>query len=245
MGRELPDGVFAMKKLFSIAALSVAVAMLAGTAFAADMPVKAPPAPPPPTWTGTYIGINGGYQWVTARESTFPFTATTGDFTVRGGLAGVTYGGNWQMGHAVLGFESDLDWSRTTTNTTFPGICAAAICFTNNKSLSTERIRAGWDFNGWMVYGTLGAAFARVQAGQGVGCAPGLCAERWRAGWTAGVGVETMFWRNWSAKVEYLHFDLGEAIHTNPGTPVTALDRGDLVRAGINYHFDLLGLLGH
>ncbi len=32
-------------------------------ALAADMPLKAPPAPPPPayTWTGYYVGVNVGY----------------------------------------------------------------------------------------------------------------------------------------------------------------------------------------
>jgi outer membrane immunogenic protein len=35
---------------------------LAPGAMAADMPIKAPPAPPPPpcSWCGYYIGINGG-----------------------------------------------------------------------------------------------------------------------------------------------------------------------------------------
>jgi outer membrane immunogenic protein len=233
-----------MNKRLTLVALA-AVAMLgwAGSASAADMPVKAAPLPPPaPTWTGTYIGINGGYGWGTSELSTFPFTATSGQYNIQGGLAGVTYGGNWQMGHAVLGFESDLDWANINGNI-LTGVCGGGVCFTKNKWLSTERMRAGWDFNGWMVYGTLGAAFARVNAGQD-GCAVGLCGERWRAGWTAGVGVETMFWRNWSAKLEYLHFDLGRAITSNPGTAVEALDRGDIVRAGINYHFDMFSLLG-
>jgi outer membrane immunogenic protein len=225
--------------------LGVAVALVVGTtAFAADMPVKAAPmAPPPPTWTGTYVGLNGGYGWGTSRISVFRGTATTGDYDIQGGIAGVTYGGNWQAGHIVLGFESDLDWADISRSVSLPGICASTICFTKTKWLSTERLRAGWDFNGWLVYGTLGAAFGRVEAGQGIGCAPTLCGERTRVGWAAGVGVETMFWRAWSAKLEYLHYDLGEAINSNPGIPITALDRGDIVRAGINYHFDLIGLL--
>jgi outer membrane immunogenic protein len=234
-----------MKKRLTIAALA-AMAMLgwAGTATAADMPVKAPPmAPPPPTWTGMYIGINGGYGFGTSNFSTTGFT--TGDFDLRGGLAGVTYGGNWQMGHAVLGFESDFDWAHINGNVTNVGCGATGVCFTNTRFLSTERMRAGWDFNGWLFYGTLGAAFADVNAGV-TGCGLGLCGERWRAGWAGGVGIETMFWRNWSAKIEYLHYDLGNSIQFTPppaGPAVSVVDRGDIIRAGINYHFDLLSLL--
>ena len=33
---------------------------LAGSAFAADMPVKAPPVAPTNTWTGFYIGVDFG-----------------------------------------------------------------------------------------------------------------------------------------------------------------------------------------
>jgi outer membrane immunogenic protein len=38
---------------------------LSGFAFAADMPVKAPPPPPAPvySWTGWYVGDNVGYGW--------------------------------------------------------------------------------------------------------------------------------------------------------------------------------------
>jgi hypothetical protein len=53
-----------------------------------------------------------------------------------------------------------------------------------------------------------------------------------------------MFWRNWSAKLEYIHYDLGNRVMFNPGAGALAvLDRGDIVRAGINYHFDFLSLL--
>jgi outer membrane immunogenic protein len=221
--------------------LGVAVALVAGTAFAADMPVKAPPmAPPAPTWTGTYIGINGGYGWATTNHSDFG-AFNSGDFNHNGGLAGVTYGGNWQAGHVVLGFETDLDWANLNGSTSVAACSAGGgtICFTKDKWFSTERMRAGWDFDGWLVYGTLGAAFADVKAGQN-GCV--ICGEKTRGGWTAGVGVETMFWHNWSAKVEYLHYDLGNDITYNFATPVKVRDNGDLVRAGINYHFDMLSL---
>src|SRR5438309_11851899 len=51
-----------MLKKFLIS--TAAVATMAGSALAADLPRRAPPPPPPLpvfTWTGFYIGINGGY----------------------------------------------------------------------------------------------------------------------------------------------------------------------------------------
>src|SRR5436190_8374704 len=35
---------------------------MTASAYAADLPVRAPPPPPPPvlSWTGCYVGINGG-----------------------------------------------------------------------------------------------------------------------------------------------------------------------------------------
>jgi len=144
----------------------------------------------------------------------------------------------------VLGFESDLDWAHINGDPSLPGICAGTVCFTHTKWLSTERMRAGFDFNNWLIYGTGGAAFALVKAGQD-SCAPVLlCGETTRFGWVAGVGMETMFWQNWSAKLEYLHYDFGDKIMYNPGTPITVLDRGDIIRAGINYHFDPFALFG-
>jgi len=240
----------------------------AGSAIAADMPVKARPAPViAPTWTGTYIGINGGYGWATTNH-TDVFGVTTGDFSQSGGMVGVTYGGNWQSGPYVLGFESDLDWADINGTLGPTALCAVAVpqvpgaastCFSKIKDFSTERMRAGYDLNGWMLFGTAGAAFARVNAGQnpcgfvpvniGLGLGGGnSCGEKWRAGWVAGVGVEKMFLPHWSAKIEYLHFDLGNSIQYMPtaiagGSSVHVLERGDMVRVGINYQFDLLGLL--
>jgi outer membrane immunogenic protein len=74
-----------------------------------------------------------------------------------------------------------------------------------------------------------------------------------RAGWTAGGGVEWMFLPNWSAKIEYLYYDLGEAVFAqSPNLHVLARNNapwtlnflesrtrfnGHIVRAGVNYHF--------
>jgi outer membrane immunogenic protein len=78
-----------------------------------------------------------------------------------------------------------------------------------------------------------------------------------RVGWAAGGGVEWAFRGNWSAKVEYLFYDLGRVrsigllgFDTNaiPGpdsggrglvaTETASRFNGHLVRAGVNYRFD-------
>jgi opacity protein-like surface antigen len=67
-----------------------------------------------------------------------------------------------------------------------------------------------------------------------------------RAGWTAGVGLESRLGGNWTGKVEYLHVDLGHesslAIVPLNSTPTTIAFNGrvteDMVRLGINYKFD-------
>src|SRR5271163_2699540 len=50
-----------MKHLF-LAGVAIGVT-ITGSVFAADMPVKAPAAPPPSDWTGFYIGGIAGGQW--------------------------------------------------------------------------------------------------------------------------------------------------------------------------------------
>jgi len=68
-------------------------------------------------------------------------------------------------------------------------------------------------------------------------------------GWVVGGGLEWMLSRYWSAKLEYLHYDLGNASFSSTAssgffaTPIyqnslsTARFQGELVRAGVNFHF--------
>ena len=78
-----------------------------------------------------------------------------------------------------------------------------------------------------------------------------------RLGWTIGAGLEWMFAPNASVKLEYLYYDLGSATYN--GSPLTTFLNfpgfspnivlptirtqfvGDVVRVGLNYHFDQAG----
>ena len=75
-------------------------------------------------------------------------------------------------------------------------------------------------------------------------------------GWTAGGGAEWMFMPNWSVKAEYLYYDLGNMsgslVNNYYGLNASSGDNGsesitnyskrisgNIVRAGVNYHFNL------
>ena len=97
-----------MKRLF---AAGVALLALGGAAAAADLyPApyyRAPPPAYPPlyTWTGFYLGLNGGGAF---GSSTWD---TAGSITTSGGLVGGTVGYNYQINHFVVGAEADIDWA--------------------------------------------------------------------------------------------------------------------------------------
>ena len=73
-----------------------ALAVGAGTASAEGMPGGRYSM----SWTGFYVGIQGGYGWGDTKHH--DGGASTGTFDISGGLAGVTWGTNWQRGNVVL-----------------------------------------------------------------------------------------------------------------------------------------------
>lgn len=205
-----------------------------GSANAADMPRRAAPAPvykapayAPYNWTGFYAGVNAGYGW---GDSSFSGVGGTGGFDVDGGLIGGQLGYNWQMGRAVFGLETDLDWS----NVKGSAACGVVNCETKNTWLGTTRGRIGYAFDRVMPYITGGAAYGNVKASSALGSA-----DDTRFGWTLGAGAEFAIAGPWTAKVEYLYADLGDfTCNTCTATPPANVEyKTNIVRAGLNYRF--------
>lgn len=216
-----------MKKLLlaSVGVLALGVAAASAADIPRRMPTKAPPVYMPPawSWTGLYVGINGGYGWGTSDFSA-PFA--TGSFETNGGVVGGTLGYNWQHGQFVLGAEGDIDWSNIGGSAT----CGGTTCSVNNDWLGTVRGRFGYAFDRFMPYITGGLAVGNINTNiAGVGSADDI-----KAGWTVGGGLETHISGPWTAKIEYLYVDLGR------GGSVAGSDADfttNIVRGGINYKF--------
>lgn len=216
--------------------ITTGISAIAGVASAADLarPVpapyytKAPAFVPAYSWTGFYLGINGGGAFGNSSWD------STGSRSISGGLVGGTIGYNYQFGQAVVGVEGDIDWAGIsgTTSNACPGGCK-----TSDTWLSTVRGRLGYAADRFMPYVTGGAAFGDIRAQ-----APGLGqVGADRTGWTLGGGLEAALTTNWTAKVEYLYVDLGSFnCGLNCGAGLTTDNvsfHTNILRAGVNYKF--------
>jgi len=232
---------------------------LATTAFAADMPMAAPYtkapvfAPAVFSWTGCYIGVEGGGNWgqsqQTARTGPAVGASMTGNFNLSGGIVGGTIGCNYQVSNVVLGIENDYSWTNKQGAVQQiapfdPGVVNS----TREKWIDTLRGRAGFAIDRFMVYGTAGAAFAGTDVTVSNPAFGAVTSAQTRAGWVAGIGGEwAALVDSWGAvtfKLEYLHADFGTKQYFNPalllaGGNATVVTRDvkltdDMVRAGVN-----------
>ena len=236
--------------------IAAALALAAGgQALAADLPPAAAPpprapaayAPPPPfSWSGIYLGINGGYafgqtSWTspvgTVLAGGVPcVVCTTGNFNANGFLIGGTLGGNYQIGAFVIGLEGDGDWTNIRGTSTNAVVGCAGGCQTANDWLATIRGRAGFAWDRVLFYGTGGVAFGNIQAGIN---GAGVTTLSTQTGWAAGAGIEGAIAPNWTLRAEYLYVNLGTAncAFACGGPPTSIPLTENIVRAGIDYKF--------
>ena len=183
-----------MKK---IAIVLATLAVSAVSASAADMAFKARPVAVAalPSWTGFYVGINGGAAAMSdpsmsyvdgAVNAIVPFTVS-GSSSVQG-LGGFHLGYNYQMpNNWIVGIEGDWDWTNLKSGAStgllcsgppFRGQCGGVRVLTDNAFLQTEvnwlasiRGRLGYSWNNqWMLYATAGVAFTETDYTGNLNC---------------------------------------------------------------------------
>jgi outer membrane immunogenic protein len=205
--------------------------------------------------------------------SGFPATPQSIGNRSSGVIGGGQIGYNWQMGSLVTGLEADIQGTgiRGMTQapaavdfTLGPGEIANATSERQLAWFGTVRGRLGVAVTpNLLLFGTGGLAYGSVRDSgnaidnksvflgqEGVLSLPASI-QQTKVGWSAGAGAEWMFAHNWSAKVEYLHVDLGTSSAAGDSvftgfrffgeTNTVAYqwhNTFDVVRAGVNYHFN-------
>jgi outer membrane immunogenic protein len=251
-------------------ALLASPAMAADMPIKTSLPL---PAAPAFSWTGLYFGLNAGWlgannamvnQATPGFEEDSLAALSTGDFSLgnkSGFIGGAEIGYNYQFNNWVAGIEADIqgiagqavNGSITSTTTGLSSTLAGSM---DTRWLGTLRGRLGFlPAPTLLVYGTGGLAYSEVEANTSLtqsdtstnftGGGKGDDFAYLVTGWTAGAGAEWMFTQNWSAKLEYLHYDLGttsftwQATDNNVGgvyqNETTSFhNQGNIVRVGLN-----------
>jgi outer membrane immunogenic protein len=245
-----------MKRIFlgiiGISGLLIAAPL--STASAADMPLKAPPAPPAPafSWTGFYIGgqVGGasGHDNASIANPGIPFPPPIFiPFTVNtnGAMGGFHAGYNYQVSQWVFGLEASVDWTRLD-KTFIVGICPL-FCGTATTKADTQgsvRGRVGIAVDRALFYATGGWAVARITNTYDTTAFGGGFASlsHTRDGWTAGGGIDYAVTNNWSLLAEYRYSDFGTFIDTSavaffPATTVSRHFTENQLEGGVSYKF--------
>ena len=192
-------------------------------------------------------------------------------------------GYNWRIAERwIAGLETDIqglaDWQNAASENTsadvsgFAGHSVVSYLTASKRIdfLSTLRGRVGYLVTPrLLVYGTGGLAYGHVHAstnvnhyvtGSGLGAietefGSSLSVSRMQGGWTAGGGLEWKLSPSWTAKAEYLYYDLGMASYSGqvaqkitvplPPEPYFFVNdmnsstrfNGNIFRIGLNFRF--------
>ncbi len=242
----------------------------AHSALAADLPVRAAPAyvapvAVAPTWTGLYLGFNGGWGWTGNNNGNLTFTGPFAPVTVatsnnnaNSPVFGGQLGYNWQAGNWVFGVEGDFDGAniRAVQGIFVPaglvgGAGGAAFLSEKQEWLASIRGRLGYTWGPGMIYFTGGGAWTGVQIDGGATLlGPAInnsfSVSTTRSGYVVGAGYEWMIAPNWAVRAEYLYYGFTGAVSGSTLFPAVGATvqanaskfNTSVARVGLDYKFD-------
>jgi outer membrane immunogenic protein len=225
-------------------------------------------------WTGFYVGghfgqgMGNGNMIVSPLPSAAQFV-NLGPTKLHPDPSGTILGGqggfNWQRGPVVYGVEGDYSASDMNgikvirpiiqnNNTPFPGAAPGnnIVSHQDTDWISTVRARVGVTPNArLLIYGTGGLAYGHVTYFANTDFKPvgtenyPAFADKNKNGWCVGTGAEVGLATHFTARFEYLYYDLGNQIlHANPNPPLPPFGidyewatSAQLLRGGFNFKF--------
>jgi len=206
---------------------------MGSSAFAADMAVKAPviAAPVPFSWTGIYFGATLGGGWGSEDPTDINSYGDTEAGTSHliphswaygvGGtpLLGFTLDLNYQVGWLVVGLEGQggyMHLSGSGADPLSPGLDVVSSSEMGDWYWFAGGI-AGVAWDRVLFYGKGGWVFTHASANVVDSCSVGPCGALTIAAtgntngatsWAAGGGIAYAFNANWSARLEYMYWNL-------------------------------------
>jgi outer membrane immunogenic protein len=184
-----------------------------------------------PIWTGAYLGLGLGVNGAGGRLKSSATDVKT-DLKQDGNAIGASiYGGyNWQAGRWVYGLEAEIGGAGgkvKSTDTALGTVSGTA------QTFGSLRLRGGYTFGSWLLYGTAGVA-----AGESKITAPGVAESKaGHVGVVLGLGAEYALSDRWRLRGEALTYSAGERdVALASGTQKAAIGLSTL-RFGAAYKF--------
>jgi len=218
--------------------LSLAAAAAAAVGLAAPLAANAQQASS--KWDGFYAGLNVGGMW-SQTAAAIAYSNGSGGLSGSGSgfLGGAQVGYNWLVGPVLIGPEVDVEGSTMTSNINAGAGNSLVNATSTMPWFSTWRVRAGYPVGSVMPYVT-GGAVCGQQRLAGFDSQFGSfdnSSNFWT--YTFGGGVEGHINDRWSAKLEYLWIGTPDTPLSSPSTAsINERSIGNIVRAGVNYHFN-------
>jgi outer membrane immunogenic protein len=173
-----------------LATAAVVLSMSTFGAFAADYASPVPPSSPIFTWTGFYLGVNGGsasmrqgnpltisnsfFDPMMFPSSNLPTFSRASRHNRTEFIGGGQIGYNWQIGNLVLGMEADfshiggVDYPSTATPFSVPLGPTTTFVTSGEKGkhfVGTLRSRVGYSFDRLLIYATGGLSYGDFASG--------------------------------------------------------------------------------
>lgn len=242
--------------------MAVFAAIPVGGAFAADMPLKAPPIPYSNyNWTGFYAGVEAGTSWANEQVTditggtAFPAGTVENRTYLNGPIGGFYGGANYQINQFVIGIDGDYTWADLLGNSTDVSTVDAHIATHTNHIdwIGTLTGRLGYAVNNWLLFAKGGAAWAGWSGNSTQYTAAGTTAlttstsSSNRNGWTVGAGVEYGLTAHITAKIEYDYVGFSTASFSSTETTLatgalasfqrSATSSLNMVKIGVDYKY--------
>lgn len=174
------------------------------------------------SWTGFIFNPDVGYDTLSLK--------TNGGAAVKdaeGWRAGLELGYDYQIGGFVVGFAADGFYSWLDSE--------SASYASDLKYYGTVRARLGYAYGRYMAYATGGWAFADLEISDRIA---GLSDSQNLNGWAAGGGVEYVWNKTLTARVEYVHVEFGdESFGSLPAAAGEVSAEMDLIKFGLITRF--------
>lgn len=230
------------KAILSTVACSLFALATVGQANAADLggSLKDGPIMMPFTWSGPYVGVQGGYAWDKGSNVPWgdiggPMTENDGPLVYDSFVGGAHIGYNFQRGRIVWGVEGDIEFAPGKGDDEDRGGHTNGI---DTNFQASIRGRLGLAFDRTLFYLTGGYSYLDADAVvRDISYQPSISTSF--GGWTLGGGVEHALTNSISLRLEYRYTDYGLTVenYNQAGYSLGFEPEIHAVRAGISTKF--------